>query len=187
MKLAWIDIETTGLNPNFDDVLEVALVMTNEHFTVLDSEHWLHRPTMHALTQKMSAFVRDMHTKSGLLDEVMNGCHSMSRIDETCSHIIAKHEPPKSVMLAGSSVHFDRSFMRVHMPRTDALLHYRHFDVSVLQRAAEMWSPGRLEGVACCTTPSKHRAQLDVLQAIEVAKHFRVNFFERFPTFAKFE
>lgn len=126
--LLWLDIETTGLVPKEDKILEVGVILTDANLNILFEKNWvigytepiyLHNP-----------YVRDMHTKSGLVDECnnTNAC-SLATVQAQLIDIANKQFKNK-VKLAGNSINFDRSFIKYHMPLFEKELHHRMMDVS---------------------------------------------------------
>jgi oligoribonuclease len=175
MKLLWCDLETTGLFAENDMILEAAVVITDENLVELWSNQWV------VYVPGVSVAIRDlkvveMHTKNGLIEACKN--------QETARHqyevethlvnairMVCDDEKP---VLAGSSVHFDRTFIRRHLPMVNELLHYRHFDVSVLQTGAELWAP---EMVYSSGAPVAHRAMADVRYSLEKARWYKRKLF----------
>jgi oligoribonuclease len=175
MKLLWCDLETTGLFAENDMILEAAVVITDENLVELWSNQWV------VYVPGVSAAIRDpkvieMHTKNGLIEACRSEATSVHSfmIEEQLVKVI-KHEcEGERPMLAGSSVHFDRTFIRRHLPKVNELLHYRHFDVSVLQTGAEMWAP---EMVFADGGPVAHRAMADVRHSLDKARHYKRKLF----------
>jgi len=175
MNFIWMDLETTGLNPEIDRILEVAVVVTTENLQALHeyskvvyfTEAWVA-----SARERSNAVVRDMHTKNGLWEELSRSSCSLGDIAHELVELIRCHSWKGPPMLAGSSVHFDRSFLRYNLPDVERLLHYRNFDVSVLKTASEAWG-GKLPPRK---TVDVHRALPDVLESIEVARFYRPYF-----------
>lgn len=140
MKIAWIDIETTGLSPQQDFILEFALIITDGWLTVLEERNWVIKPDVD-FAPRMNDWVRKTHTDSGLLEAVAASGVTLGQVDAEASAIILKHGGKYKPLLGGSSPHFDRGFIAQQMPAVDAQLHYRHFDTSTLERAFELWRP----------------------------------------------
>ena len=197
VRLIWIDLETTGLDPHRHAILEVAAVVTTgeldggddpaDRFTrvVLPFERF-------ALTD-MDPVVRDMHTRNGLLDAVAMP-FPYRRPDGTsipvahrplphrvASHafltwiidVIRRHQLRAGELVqAGSSPHFDRAFLEVHMPDVAAMFDYHLVDVSAIRRAAAWWHPHGA-GNEGDDADKPHRAMPDVLDSIALARGLR--------------
>jgi oligoribonuclease len=142
--LLWVDIETTGLIPRESQILELGLRITDDRLNTLSEASWVVQFARQDLSN-LSDFILQMHTKNGLLFECMKSNMSMAQVEDAASRWLFKRlpivadgeEPP----MAGSTVSFDRSFLREYMPRVDAHAHYRSFDVSTIKLAARLWSP----------------------------------------------
>ena len=176
-KLAWIDLETTGLRPHADPILEVALIVTDANLETLTERSWVVRPSIAGeeytevtLQGVLTDYVREMHEKSGLLAEIWSG-RKKSEVEDEMLAIMSEHFGRERALLAGSSPHFDHGFINKQLQRVDRRLSYRHLDVSVFERAAELWKPE-----AKYTSPSRepaHRALDDIRWSIACAKHYR--------------
>lgn len=170
-NLAWIDLEMTGLEPERDSIVEAAVILTDGRLlTTIDGPELVIAADEAALAQ-MDPFVRDMHTTSGLLDRVRGAGIELAEAEATLVTFIEQHVGDDDVLLAGNSVHTDRAFIHRHMPRLDALLHYRHVDVSTVKELARRWAPLVFEGA-----PPKdggHRALADIRESIEELRYYR--------------
>ena len=172
-NLIWIDMEMTGLQPDSDRIIEMALLVTDSQLNILaESPAWvLHQPD--EVLEAMDSWNRSTHGKSGLVDKVRASTFTEaeveSRLVEFLKPIVAERLAP----LAGNTVHQDRRFMARYMPAFDAYLHYRIVDVSTLKELARRWRPEVLLGV---TKEGKHEALADVYESIEELRHYRRHF-----------
>jgi oligoribonuclease len=176
--LVWIDMEMSGLVPERDRILEVALVVTDSELNVLaEAPVWVVHQTDEVL-DGMDSWNRATHGKSGLVDKVrasqFNEAEVERRIVEFLKPLVAERTAP----LAGNTVHQDRRFMARYMPVFDAYLHYRIVDVSTLKELAKRWNPAVLAGVA---KEGKHEALADVHESIEELRHYRRHFLVEAP------
>lgn len=168
--LAWLDLETTGLEPGLGSILEIALVITTGDLVPLASFTSLVKPVTD-LTE-MDDYVRQMHLGNGLLDRV----HQAPRRYEVQLDAVQFMERNSwgKYPLAGSTVSFDRAWLNVHMPELEKKFSYRHVDVSSFKEMAHRWNPpayrSRPQGKPA------HRALADIMQSIEELKHYRKTF-----------
>ena len=169
--MVWIDCEMTGLDPDTDVLIEVAALVTDAELNILgDGISVVIRPEPEAL-ESMSTFVRKMHTTSGLLQDLDDGI-DLAAAEKKVLDYVAQYVPEAGVApLAGNSVHADKAFLRVGMPKLMSHLHYRIIDVSTLKELATRWYPE-----VKATAPKKtgnHRALGDIQDSIEELKHYR--------------
>lgn len=175
--LLWLDFETTGLDPSYDDVLEACAIGTDHElqqlFVVQKVFPLLRSP------QAMPDVVRQMHENSGLLAEASAAAVNGARMPETFSDFeinvlenIKRAAPPESVWhLAGSSVSFDRDFLRTNSRyKLIERLHYRILDISSLKVLASMWRPGSVIDIK---NEKTHRAMADIRASIAELRHYR--------------
>ncbi len=169
-KLIFCDVETTGLDSNKDRLLEVGLVVVNRQLQVLAEKSWV--LMMPILTHVVNSVVEEMHTKSGLFDE----CRASKWVtkDVQLASLAFLNEQgfaPGEAPLCGSSVHFDRGFLRAYMPELDKFFHYRNVDVSTLKNLVTFWAPE----LALKRPPGarKHRSLPDCHDTIEELKFYR--------------
>jgi oligoribonuclease len=174
-RLVWIDCEMTGLDLGVDALIEVAALVTDFELNVLgDGIDIVIAPPPAALEQ-MIDLVREMHTHSGLLDELATG----TTLEEAQAQVLAyvrAHCPEGSrPPLAGNTVATDRSFLARDMPELEAFLHYRIVDVSSIKELARRWYPR-----AYYAAPEKtgnHRALADIRESIEELRYYRETIF----------
>lgn len=161
----------TGLDLGADALIEVAALVTDFDLNVLgDGIDLIIKPTDAALAQ-MNEFVRDMHTKSGLLEELKDGI-TMAEAEQQVLAYIKKHCPDGSrPPLAGNTVATDRAFLARDMVELEAFLHYRIVDVSSIKELSRRWFPK-----AYFSSPPKrgnHRALADIQESIEELRYYR--------------
>ena len=170
-RLVWIDCEMTGLDISVDELIEVAVVITDFDLNVLDEGITVVIKPDPAALANMSDFVRDMHTESGLLAELDSGM-SLSDAEFAINEYILKHVPvQQQAPLAGNTIGTDRTFLARYMPRVDAHLHYRNVDVSSIKELAKRWFPR-----VYFNAPQKaggHRAMADILESIRELEYYR--------------
>lgn len=178
-KMVWIDCEMTGLDLVNDALIEVAVLVTDGQLNVLgEGVDVIIRPPALALEQ-MPEFVRDMHTRSGLLNELNEGL-TMADAEQQVLDYVRQHIPePRKAPLAGSSVFTDRGFLARDMPGLEAHLHYRIIDVSSIKELARRWYPR-----AYFASPVKnggHRALADIKDSLDELRYYRAAVFVPAP------
>jgi oligoribonuclease len=176
--LVWIDMEMSGLVPERDRILEVAMVVTDSELNVLaEAPVWVvHQPD--EVLDGMDSWNRATHGKSGLVDKVRASQFNEAEVERLIVEFLKPLVPERTAPLAGNTVHQDRRFMARYMPVFDAYLHYRIVDVSTLKELAKRWNPAVLAGVA---KEGKHEALADVHESIEELRHYRRNFLVEAP------
>lgn len=171
--LAWIDVETTGLDPQHDALLEVALVVTDNELAEV-ARGAVVLPFERGPAFKCDAKVLAMHEANGLWDDCAcaDAAHVDSGVQEArLLELLRRYVEPKTTPMCGSTIGFDRAFLRAHMPRLEAHFHYRNVDVSTIGELAARWYPEawakrpRADGA--------HRALGDVLGSIELLRYWR--------------
>lgn len=174
-RLVWIDCEMTGLDLENDALIEVAVLVTDYELNVLgDGIDLVIAPPDGALEQ-MGDFVRDMHTASGLLDELAGGIPLADAEQQVLDFITSYVKEPRKAALAGNSVGTDRTFLVRDMPRVESHLHYRNVDVSSIKELVRRWYPR-----VYYATPAKngnHRALADITESIAELRYYRQTVF----------
>ncbi|MDK1473694.1 oligoribonuclease [Streptomyces sp. 549] len=170
-RMVWIDCEMTGLSLSDDALIEVAALVTDSELNVLgEGVDVVVRPPAEALAQ-MPEVVRDMHTASGLLDE-LDGGTTLADAEKQVLEYLREHVPePGRAPLCGNSVSTDRGFLLRDMPTLEAHLHYRIVDVSSVKELARRWYPR-----AYYNSPEKsgnHRALADIRESIAEMRYYR--------------
>ncbi|KRE30188.1 oligoribonuclease [Agromyces sp. Soil535] len=170
-RLVWIDCEMTGLDLEVDELVEIAVVITDYDLNPIDAGlSIVIKPDASAL-ENMGEFVRAMHTESGLIEEIPNGV-SVAEAEYEVLEYVLKHVPEEQrAPLAGNSIGTDRAFLAKFMPRLDGHLHYRNVDVSSIKELAKRWFPR-----AYFNSPAKnggHRALADILESIRELGYYR--------------
>lgn len=174
-RLVWIDCEMTGLDLNSDELVEIAVVVTDFDLNILDPGlDIVIKPDDSAL-ENMGDFVRNMHTVSGLIEEIPNGVSLADAEYQVIEYILRFVPEEQRAPLAGNSIGTDRAFLARYMPRLDNKLHYRNVDVSSIKELARRWYPR-----AYFNAPAKdggHRALADILESIRELAYYRQSVF----------
>ena len=171
-RLVWIDCEMTGLDSVKDDIVEIACIVTDAELNELDEGISLVvKPATDTALAAMDEVVVNMHTASGLLEEIPLGIPIADAENQVLAYV-RKHVPEaRKAPLAGSSVYVDRGFLAVHMPELDGYLHYRLVDVSSIKEMVRRWYPR-----VYFATPDKngnHRALGDIRESIAELRYYR--------------
>jgi oligoribonuclease len=171
-RLVWIDCEMTGLDLAHDDLIEVAVVITDYDLEPVHPGFAIVIAPTEAGLANMGDFVRTMHESSGLLTELADGV-AMADAEQQVLAYIAEHVPTAGqAPLAGNTIGTDRAFINKYMPSVDAHLHYRSVDVSSIKELVRRWFPR-----VYFNAPTKnggHRALADILESIRELEYYRL-------------
>jgi len=171
-RLAWIDLEMTGLDTARHTIVEIAAIVTDSQLEILDDGLDL---VVHATPdelERMDAYVRKMHTKSGLLPAIEASTLGLGEAGVRVLEYLSGHIPEPGVApLCGNSIGVDRRFLDRYLPQVDQYLHYRSIDVSSLKELCRRWYPDEYKG-----RPGKaetHRALDDIRESVEELRYYR--------------
>lgn len=180
--MVWIDCEMTGLNPDKENIIEIASLVTDGDLRVVAEGPNLviHQPE--ELLAKMDAWNRKQHGKSGLTDMVRRSRISLKEAERQTLQFVRKYCFRKTAPLCGNAIDHDRKFLVRYMPKLNAYLHYRHVDVSSIKELAVRWYPkARRKPPA---KQDRHRALADILESVEELRFYRKVFFRKTPAAA---
>ncbi|MFC4223493.1 oligoribonuclease [Lysinibacter cavernae] len=170
-RLVWIDCEMTGLDPSIDELVEIAVVITDFDLNILDPGFEVVIKPSEAAFNNMGEFVINMHTESGLITELDGGL-TVAEAERQVIEYIDRFVPKgKRALLAGNTIGTDRMFLATYMPTLDEHLHYRNIDVSSIKELARRWFPPTYYNA-----PEKtggHRALADILESIRELAYYR--------------
>jgi oligoribonuclease len=170
-RLVWIDCEMTGLDVGLDELVEVAVVVTDFDLAILDPGFDIVIKPSDAAFAHMNDFVRNMHTESGLIEAIPDGV-SLDEAEAAVLAYIRQFVPAAGqAPLAGNTIGTDRSFLAKYMPSVDGYLHYRSVDVSSIKELSHRWFPR-----IYFNAPAKdggHRALADILESIRELVYYR--------------
>jgi len=172
-NLVWLDMEMTGLDPDRDRVIEVAIVVTDSQLNTLAEAPVLvvHQPD--AVLDAMDQWNKSTHARSGLIDKVKASVLNEYDVEDRLLAFLALHVPGKTSPMCGNSICQDRRFLARHMPRLEAYFHYRNLDVSTVKELARRWKPEIVKGLV---KQGKHEALADIYESIEELKYYREHF-----------
>ncbi|TFC83907.1 oligoribonuclease [Cryobacterium cheniae] len=178
-RLVWIDCEMTGLDIDSDELVEIAVVITDYELNIIDPGLDLIIKPNPASLANMNDFVRNMHETSGLINEIPNGISAAEAETLVLEYVLKFIPADQKAPLAGNSIGTDRAFLTKYMPRLDDQLHYRNVDVSSIKELARRWYPR-----VYFNAPAKdggHRALADILESIRELAYYRQTVFVADP------
>ena len=169
-NLIWIDLEMTGLYPDRDRIIEIAVVVTDAQISTRVEGPVFAIHQSDATLDAMDAWNKGTHGKSGLIDRVkgseIDEAHAQAQVIEWLSQYVKTGKSP----MCGNSICQDRRFLANHMPALEAFFHYRNLDVSTLKELARRWKPTVLDGIK---KAQAHTALADVHESIDELLHYR--------------
>ena len=173
-NLIWIDMEMTGLTPDSDRIIEVAMVITDPQLEVLaEAPVWaLHQPD--EVLDGMDAWNKSTHGKSGLIERVRASRLAEAEVEKMALEFLLKHVPAGASPMCGNSICQDRRFLARWMPALEAHFHYRNLDVSTLKELVRRWKPEVSKGFS---KEGKHQALADIYDSLEELKYYRKTVF----------
>lgn len=172
-NLVWLDCEMTGLNPEHDRIIEIAVVVTNAHLDIRVQGPVFAIHQSDELLGGMDAWNKGTHGRSGLIERVKASEVTEAQAEAQLIAFLQKYVPKGKVPLCGNSIGQDRRFLARYMPKLEAYLHYRNVDVSTLKELARRWKP---EVVTSFKKAQRHTALADVLESIDELQHYRTHF-----------
>jgi oligoribonuclease len=173
LRLIWIDMEMSGLDPDRERILEIAVVVTDSQLdTVAEAPVFvLHQSG--ELLDAMDDWNKSTHSKSGLVDRVKASRLGEAEAEERLLAFLSDLVPPRTSPMCGNSVHQDRRFLSRYLPRLEAYFLYRNLDVSTLKELARRWKPQIMTGL---TKHGRHEALADIHESIDELKYYREHF-----------
>lgn len=172
-RLVWLDMEMTGLDPEKERIIEVAVVITEPDLTIVAEGPVLvvHQPD--SLLDAMDSWNKSTHGKSGLTERVKASVLTEPEVEAQLIAFMAQYVPAGKSPLCGNTVSQDRRFMFNYMPKLEQFFHYRTIDISTLKELARRWKPELLKGFE---KRSKHQALADIYESIDELKYYRETF-----------
>jgi oligoribonuclease len=172
-NLVWLDCEMTGLDPDKERLIEIAIVITGPLLTPRIEGPVLVIHQSDDLLGAMDAWNKGTHGRSGLIDKVKASTVSEAEAEKLILEFIARYVPKSASPLCGNTISQDRRFLVKYMPKLESYLHYRNLDVSTLKELAKRWRPDVYSGFR---KAQKHTALADVHESIDELIHYRTHF-----------
>lgn len=169
-NLVWLDCEMTGLDPEVDRVLEIAVIVTGPQLTPRVEGPVLVIHQSDAQLDKMDAWNKGTHGKSGLIDKVRASSTTEAEAEQLIIDFLSAYVPKGSSPMCGNTIGQDRRFLVKYLPKLEAFFHYRNVDVSTLKELAKRWKP---EVCDSFKKAQKHTALADVHESIDELEHYR--------------
>jgi oligoribonuclease len=173
MNLVWLDMEMTGLDPDTDRIIEVAVVVTDAELNILAEGPVFAIHQSDETLDKMDNWNKGTHGKSGLIDRVKASTVNEAQAEEQLIAFLKQWVPANKSPMCGNSICQDRRFMARGMPKLEAFFHYRNLDVSTLKELCRRWKPELASGFK---KAQKHTALADIVESIEELRYYREHF-----------
>lgn len=172
-NLIWLDMEMSGLQPDSDRILELAVVVTDAELNVLGESPVLVVHQSDAVLDGMDAWNKGTHGRSGLIDKVKASTLDEAAASAQMIEFLKQYVPAGKSPMCGNSICQDRRFMARYMPELESYFHYRNLDVSVFKELTRRWKPAVYSGFK---KTSKHEALADIYESIDELKYYREHF-----------
>ncbi len=172
-NLIWLDCEMTGLDPEVDRLIEIAVIVTGADLTPRVEGPVLVVHQTDEQLDKMDSWNKGTHGRSGLIDKVKASTMTEAQAEQQILEFVARYVPKRSVPMCGNSIGQDRRFLVKYMPKLEAFFHYRNIDVSTLKELAKRWRPDIYNTFK---KQQKHTALADVHESIDELAHYREHF-----------
>ena len=172
-NLVWMDVEMTGLVPERDGIIEIALVVTDSQLNTVAEAPVLVVHQTDGVLDAMDDWNKSTHARSGLIAKVKASTLTEAEAEQQCLDFLVQHVPSRISPICGNSICQDRRFLARLMPRLEAYFHYRNLDVSTLKELVKRWKPELAKGL---TKHGKHEALADIYESIAELKYYRDNF-----------
>lgn len=173
LNLIWVDMEMTGLEPDTDRVLEIAMIATTPDLDVIAEGPVIVLNQPNDILDRMDAWNKGTHGKSGLIDRVKASTTTEAQAEEIFIEWMRRHVPRSKSPMCGNSICQDRRFMARWLPRLESWFHYRNIDVSTLKELARRWKPEIASGFR---KAQEHTALADIRESIAELRYYREHF-----------
>ncbi|EKU80833.1 oligoribonuclease [Massilia sp. UYP32] len=175
-NLVWVDMEMTGLDPDNDRIIEVAVIVTDPELNIIAEGPVFAIHQSDETLDKMDNWNKGTHGKSGLIDRVKASTVSEAQAEQELIAFLKQYVPSNKSPMCGNSICQDRRFMARGMPKLEAFFHYRNLDVSTLKELCRRWKPEVATGFK---KHQKHTALADITESIEELRYYREHFIQK--------
>ena len=172
-NLVWLDMEMTGLYPERDRIIEIAIVVTDTRLNAIAEAPVLVVHQADSVLEGMDDWNKSTHARSGLVAKVKASTLAEAEAEQQCLDFLVQHVPTRTSPMCGNSICQDRRFLARYMSRLEAYFHYRNLDVSTLKELVKRWKPDLAKGI---TKHGKHEALADIYESIEELRYYREHF-----------
>jgi oligoribonuclease len=173
-RLVWIDMEMSGLLPETDRILEIAMIVTDGDLNIVAEGPVLVVHQEDAVLDRMDAWNKGTHSKSGLIDKVKASTLTEAEVEAECLAFLKQHVKSSISPMCGNTIHQDRRFMNRYMPKLEAYFHYRNIDVSTIKELCKRWQPEVAKGFS---KQQAHTALADIIESVEELRYYREKLF----------
>jgi oligoribonuclease len=171
--LVWLDMEMTGLDPERERIIELAMIVTDSNLvSVAESPVWVVHQS-DALLDAMDNWNKSTHGKSGLIDRIKGSTNDEAAVESAALAFMREFVARGASPMCGNSIGQDRRFMVRYMPKLEDWFHYRNLDVSTLKELCKRWKPEVAKGFI---KKAEHTALADIRESIEELKYYREHF-----------
>jgi oligoribonuclease len=173
-RLVWVDMEMSGLQPETDRILEIAMIVTDGDLNIVAEGPVLVVHQEDAVLDRMDAWNKGTHSKSGLIDKVKASTLTEADVEAECLAFLKQHVKASISPMCGNTIHQDRRFMNRYMPKLEAYFHYRNIDVSTIKELCKRWQPEIAKGFS---KQQAHTALADIIESVEELRYYREKLF----------
>ncbi len=173
-RLVWVDMEMSGLLPETDRILEIAMIVTDGDLNIVAEGPVLVVHQEDAVLDRMDAWNKGTHSKSGLIDKVKASTLTEADVEAACLAFLKQHVKSSISPMCGNTIHQDRRFMNRYMPNLEAYFHYRNIDVSTIKELCKRWQPEVAKGFS---KQQAHTALADIIESVEELRYYREKLF----------